>query len=1829
VSIKVPIVATVDTAGATSSIDSLIKKLQNLQNLASKSASFPAGSTQALVNAVEAPRKIPGKKERVLNAAKSSTELTKLLSSTSSEIQKLTVGEAEAALEATKKVIASSSTDSTLKNTFKAIQEELERLIKTKVGAAADAIRVNLADKGNLAKLVESQGTGRTATEILELISRIDKSVVGSIGGLISKVEKAAASGNTKAAETALENLLKAVDGNIANYIQAEQARIRNALFKTSGKSAGALSEAVNRGNAGEVSSQLRGIMEGSAGDLSTKQLKGLQNTATTLLASLPVEDTDAAITELKATLIQTLTTISTRLGSTADKVEEVKVEAVSAESKVEAAAESAGADVKKAVEKIAEVVEDAGEKALADVTAAAPKPGKAPKKTAQELADEAYERTLARGTGRDRANADLKAARMASGGGGGGRGGRGGGGSGGGGGGEGPSLKSAIGLAAQEMQRAISIIKDVKGLDTIDDLVQLNRGVVLETNKFFDVVKREFAKAIDAIDEGKGDIAQSILFDSMLKDAALVSPLRGQQRAFTEAGLADQKIAELKAAGITLDPEQEQRVRRDYLQALAAAAAAYRNMSDATRNYNAKEFEERRSQGEALAREGRFDEARATVRDVDVARPVLAADPNDITAEAMRAKAKLTGDRDTDSAVLVALGATDKDAKDGVQNIRRIEQEIGKALNLKRQKSPLERLASFGGKVSSAFGFLQMTIGQSVVYLQDLLEEANKLEKTSATVSALAGDFAKYTKVMGIAAAQQQKFGGSLEEQLSGFSSLVPITKRYNVDLAQLDNVARRLAIVDPLQGFQGASIALKEFFSGDITSLSRRFEIDRTTLNGIKAAGDQVAQLQELDRVLAGLGISNAVLEARANTSAAAFDRFGGAISNVKALAGQGLQNAFAGAVDKIAQDLEFAGEAIAENLQLDEQANQVVKDVSKLASEYDGLRVAYGNWADTQDGGKAFIESSGAFETLTQSIQGTTLSMSYLVKETNVAIDRLNEVRMARGEAPIQRYSGSSDYSTVALGTQAINLGIIDPQKLYGSRSDMGGYTPDFKDLLSRDLIAIFNDVAKSQVETIEDSYATMGNRTPVGSEATVNGQIIAEAFRDFFGFGTGAFAQRKREEQASKALGLTVDEYEKLVGTVELTTEKFLVVNSASEALAKIFDKTADSETRANNERRAKLFIGSNSKAKGIQDATPGLSDLDTLQQYFSSEFADAFKLEDSTKKAEKLLQIVQQIFDLLRINTNLALPIAEQVDKATKSYNDASYAAERLNKYIEQRNSLEKTFGDNLLSTTAYQYQYAKEASDGITANRIAEAKVTKELVSENNELGLTVKAQLSLIADTQRMQAKYTMEADRSVDAVTALSSLLNPGGKIRLGMEEIVDLAMQMRQTFSNISLNTLLPTASIQDQFNFQLSRMRGGTNISEAYGPRNMQEAEGIFSATVGLYQQMQQDAGSGSKTGEELLKLEKDYNKDRKKAQDDHDKDMYELNEKYLKDLLELQRKSELTKRATPLNFYKNMQGLENLTPEQRQAYAARFEEGRTEAGKLRAEGKFTAAEEVMQGTADLVFNEASNQNEILQNQKDITEAEKDLGKLKKELAAEGDAAKRQEIQDKITLKNEEIARYNNNIANINSLKQLQFDSDNEVIVQARLKEETITKDYETELDNRKKAHDEKLADMKTKYDENVGEKMKADNKQRDNFLANAEIMSKFTDATLARNRLATGIIEGLPMNRIDALYQEMYDTQNESIESLPEGLRESARLFYQSLSDLKPNMSQTGIELAETPMTEHTEAMIDMVAVLKTHSKSLDDFTQLWKGQFKDVPPWIRIDLESKGVIPYP
>lgn len=91
---------------------------------------------------------------------------------------------------------------------------------------------------------------------------------------------------------------------------------------------------------------------------------------------------------------------------------------------------------------------------------------------------------------------------------------------------------------------------------------------------------------------------------------------------------------------------------------------------------------------------------------------------------------------------------------------------------------------------------------GQIAGFAQDLITGANDLEKAKAKVQALSKSQEEYQATLRLASQQQQVFGGSLTKNLDSLGAFLNLSQRTGVELKGLENLARRLAIVDPIQG-------------------------------------------------------------------------------------------------------------------------------------------------------------------------------------------------------------------------------------------------------------------------------------------------------------------------------------------------------------------------------------------------------------------------------------------------------------------------------------------------------------------------------------------------------------------------------------------------------------------------------------------------------------------------------------------------------------------------------------------------------------------------------------------------------------------------------------------------------------------------------------------------------------------------------------------------------------------------------------------------------------------------------------------------------------------
>jgi len=218
---------------------------------------------------------------------------------------------------------------------------------------------------------------------------------------------------------------------------------------------------------------------------------------------------------------------------------------------------------------------------------------------------------------------------------------------------------------------------------------------------------------------------------------------------------------------------------------------------------------------------------------------------------------------------------------------------------SLNQQEKAAQKTVNSNQQLASGLTVLvgAYAIGTKVVReFSEVIGVGNELEKTLTTFRVLSGSAQEYQSNLALARNQQSLFGGSLNDTVQGMSEFANLSHRTGIEVNRLTNLARALATVDPAQGFKGASIALKEFLSGDnITSLARRFEIPREALASIEKLTDKKAQFEALTVALQKFGISEELVAAQAGTTAVSFDKLSGSAADAKASIGQFLAGVF----------------------------------------------------------------------------------------------------------------------------------------------------------------------------------------------------------------------------------------------------------------------------------------------------------------------------------------------------------------------------------------------------------------------------------------------------------------------------------------------------------------------------------------------------------------------------------------------------------------------------------------------------------------------------------------------------------------------------------------------------------------------------------------------------------------------------------------------------------------------------------------------------------------------------------------------------------------------
>lgn len=402
-----------------------------------------------------------------------------------------------------------------------------------------------------------------------------------------------------------------------------------------------------------------------------------------------------------------------------------------------------------------------------------------------------------------------------------------------------------------------------------------------------------------------------------------------------------------------------------------------------------------------------------------------------------------------------------------------------------------------------------------------EVINQGNELEKTLTTFRVLSGSQEQYAKNLQLAKEQQAQFGGSLNDTVEGMSSFANLSARTGIEINKLTNTARALATIDPAQGFKGAGIALKEFFSGEITSLARRFEIPREALSGIEKITDQKQKFEELTRVLEQYGISQELVAAQAGTTAVQYDKLAGNVKDAVASIGQFLGNVLLPVAKQIS---DVAAEAANGFNALVSRSDQLAGFQERIFSDSSGFDEF--NNKITETNGK-IDEAAGIFSVFTGHVQALTPAQyayaQALVASGSSAQEALSKVQSLQEVSDTLQQTLGNNANAARFSAESIALYGSAALAVAGSSAEGATFVNELTQQVLEGNISI--QQATVQLQQYQAGLAASAAMAQQAAASTNEVLIATNLFTD--GLGENAIEQLNNQA-AAQALKITQDQ-----------------------------------------------------------------------------------------------------------------------------------------------------------------------------------------------------------------------------------------------------------------------------------------------------------------------------------------------------------------------------------------------------------------------------------------------------------------------------------------------------------------------------------------------------------------------------------------------------------------------------------------------------------------------------------------------------------------------------
>ena len=395
----------------------------------------------------------------------------------------------------------------------------------------------------------------------------------------------------------------------------------------------------------------------------------------------------------------------------------------------------------------------------------------------------------------------------------------------------------------------------------------------------------------------------------------------------------------------------------------------------------------------------------------------------------------------------------------DDLQRTQRAMARVQQARNqspfndvLSYSMSKMRDIDSLGQTVMAAMNAPQ-TIASTISQIGD---PQLRTDRIMTTARALSLSPETYTKALAAATQQQSRFGGTLSKNLEDMTSFIPISNTYGVDVGKSVQVARKLAAFDPAQGMQGASIALKEFLSGNVSSLSRRFEINRSDLSKINT-GDANEMLDSLDTLLGKMGVTDKLIDDQANSLATKYDRMTGRLETMQVSFSAFAVNAMTPVLEPILGDDSFLAKgALDQNLQkvvterLKSYGDSVLSDPETGLKTVDVFSSNFAEQLDPILGRANDLTSTAALD-----FTGTTGVVSNVELYRRLGNMSADDRRRIQQSAQSSVLMGMNQEPAILKAMRDVGGDFFSGEEYQAQRRPLGFYGPAISPMMRRDL------------------------------------------------------------------------------------------------------------------------------------------------------------------------------------------------------------------------------------------------------------------------------------------------------------------------------------------------------------------------------------------------------------------------------------------------------------------------------------------------------------------------------------------------------------------------------------------------------------------------------------------------------------------------------------------------------------------------------------------------------------------------------------------------------